>query len=159
MIKVDHKDVILRTFILFVQTAHAVLKYADAHLYKETGLSTIKFIVLRILASNGGTMTPSEIANWTHRERHNITTLIERMEKSELVRTKRNDKDKRFINITITDKGHKFLSTASPVARKIISQVMSLISEGDAIVLEKQLQGMRENAHNSFELVAKRSVI
>lgn len=41
-------------------------------------------------------MKPSEIAAWTHRERYNITTLIDRMEKEGLVRTKRNDIDNRF---------------------------------------------------------------
>ena len=52
-----------------MQTVDAVLKYADARFYKA-GLSKIKFMVLHILASNGGTMTSSEIAHRTLRERH-----------------------------------------------------------------------------------------
>ncbi len=58
-------DIILRTFIMFVQTAHTVLKYTDAHFYRKTGLSAIKFIVLNGLAFNGGSMRPSDIAEWT----------------------------------------------------------------------------------------------
>ena len=61
---VDHEDRILRTFILFVQAADATMKYANAHFYRKEGLSVIKVIVLRVLAANGGTMTPSEIALW-----------------------------------------------------------------------------------------------
>ncbi len=80
LIDIDHEDTILRTFILFVQTADAVLKYADAHLYKKAGLSVIKFMVLKILATNGVIMTPSKIAEWMLRERHNITTLVARLE-------------------------------------------------------------------------------
>jgi len=76
---VDHEDRILRTFILFVQTADVVLKYANNHFYRKEGLSVIKVIVLRVLAASGGTMTPSEIAEWTFRERHDITTLVERL--------------------------------------------------------------------------------
>lgn len=74
LIDVDLDNIILRTFILFVQTADMVLKYANAHFYRKNSLSTIKFVVLQILSVNGGTMTPSEIAEWTSRERHNITT-------------------------------------------------------------------------------------
>ena len=76
--RVDHEDPILRTFMLFAQTADAVKKYADAVLYK-VGLPSTKLAVLRVLASNGGTMTPSAIARWTLREPNNITTFADRM--------------------------------------------------------------------------------
>ena len=79
MIDVNHEDTILRAFILFVQTAREVLKYADTHLYRKAHLSIIKLIALRALASNDGVMIPSEIAEWTQTERHNITALIGRM--------------------------------------------------------------------------------
>ena len=98
LIQVDHEDSILRTFILFVQAADATMKYANARFYRKVGLSAIKFMVLRILAANGGTMAPSQIAEWTLRERHNITTLVDRLQKDGFVRTERNDKDRRFVN-------------------------------------------------------------
>ena len=140
-----------------MQTAHTVLKYADAHFYQEAGLSAIKFIVLQILATNGGTMKPSEIAQWTFRERHNITTLVRRLERDGLVSTKRNDADKRFVNIVLTAKGRKVLKQATPVAREIVNRVMLSISEGDGVLLEKSLQVLRQNAHHGLEHVAKRS--
>lgn len=157
MIDVDHHDVILRTFILFVQTAHTVLKYADARFHQEAGLSAIKFIVLRILATNGGTMIPSEIAEWTFRERHNITTLVRRLENDGLVRAERSNRDKRFVNITLTAKGRRVLKQATPAAREIVNQVMLSISEGDGVLLEKSLRALRQNAHDGLEQVAKRS--
>ena len=152
---VDHDDTILRTFILFVQTADAVLKYADAHLYKKAGLSVIKFMVLKILATNGGIMTPSKIAEWTLRERHNITTLVARLERDGFVGTKRNDRDRRFVNITLTDKGREVLTQATPVARHIVNQVMLSIIEGDAVLLEKLLRILRQNAHHGLEHAAR----
>ncbi len=157
MIDVDHNDIILRTFILFVQSAHTVLKYADTCFYQKAGLSAIKFIVLRILATNGGTMTPSEIAQWTFRERHNITTLVRRLERDGLVRAERSNRDKRFVNIILTAKGRKVLKHATPVAREIVNQVMLSISEGDGVLLEKSLRVLRQNARHGLEHVAKRS--
>jgi hypothetical protein len=75
LIDVEHEDTILRSFILFVQTAYVVLKYADAHLYRKERLSISKLVVMRALACNKKGMKPSEIAEWTNTERHNILSL------------------------------------------------------------------------------------
>ncbi len=152
---VDHEDRILRTFVLFVQAADTIMKYANTHLYRKEKLSIIKVIVLRVLAANGGTMTPSGIAEWTFRERHNITTLINRMKRDGLVRVERNIKDKRFVSVSLTAKGRKVLKQAMPVAREIVNRVMLSISEGDAVPLEKSLRVMRQNAHDGLEHLTK----
>ena len=157
MIDVDHEDTILRSFILLVQTAYAILKYADAHLYRKARLSISKLIVLRAIASNEEVMTPSEIAKWTQTERHNITTLIERMKQDGLIRTERNPRDRRFVNVSLTDKGREVLMQAMLVAREIVDQVMSSISVDDALLLEKSLRALRQNAHQGLEYFAKRS--
>ncbi len=143
MIDVDHEDTVLRTFILFVQTARAVLKYADTHLYRKAHLSIIKLIALKALASNNGVMIPSEIAEWTQTERHNITALIGRMRRDGLVTAERNSSNKRLVNITLTDKGREVLMQAMPVAREIVNNVMSSITERDAALLEKRLRVLR----------------
>jgi len=157
LINVDHEDTVLRTFILFVQTARAVLKYADTHLYRKARLSTIKLIVLQVLASNNGIMKPSEIAEWTQTERHNITALINRMRQEGLVTTERNTNDKRHVNITLTNNGREVLMQTMPVAREVVDQVMLSISEGDDALLEKPLRVLRQNAHDGLEDLAKRA--
>ena len=157
MIEVNHHDTILRTFILFAQSARAALKYADSTLYRETNLSLIKFIVLQSLVTNGGTMTASQLAEWTSTERHNITTLVDRMAKDEIITAQRDIRDKRFVNITLTDKGIQLLNQARPVARKVVDQVMLSIDEGDALVLEKLLSVLRRNADHCLEKVPKHS--
>jgi len=157
LIDVNLEDDSLRTFILFSQTADVVSKYTNALLNKKSGLSSIKFIVLNVLSANGGTLTPSEIANWTLTERHNITTMIERMARDGLVRTKRNSKDKRFVNISITSKGRKTLSNTLPAAEEVVNQIMSSMSGGDVNSLEKSLGILRENAHLGLEQIANPS--
>jgi len=152
---VDHEDRILRTFILFVQAGDVIMRYANSHFYRKEGLSVIKVIVLQVLAANGGTMTPSEIAEWTFRERHNITTLIDRLKRDGLVSVERNNRDKRFVNVSLTAKGRKVLKQAMPMAREIVNRVMLSISEDDAIPLEKSLRVLRQNAHDGLEHLAK----
>ena len=157
IIDVDHEDAVLRAFILFVQTARSVLKYADADLSRKARLSTIKLIVLQALTSNNGVMMPSEIAEWTQTERHNITALINRMRQDGLVTAKRNSSNKRLVDITLTDKGREILSRATPVAKEIVDQVMLSIAEGDAVLLEKYLRTLRQNAHGGLVNPAKHS--
>lgn len=157
MIDVYHEDPVLRTFILFVQSAQAVLKYTDAHLYRKARLSVVKLIVLRVLESRGGVMTPSEIAEWTQTERHNITALVNRMRRDGLVTAERNSGNKRFVNITITDKGREVLRQAMPVAREIVKKVMTSIADSDATLLEKLLKVLRENARYGLEDLTNRS--
>ena len=157
LINVDVDNITLRTFILFVQTADAVLKYADAHFYRKARLSIIKHVVLQILATNGGTMTPSQIAEWTFRERHNITALVDRLKRDGLVRTERRNRDKRFVDVTLTAKGRKVLKQTTREAREIVNRLMLSISEGDAVRLEKSLRVLRHNAHDSLEHLVKRA--
>ena len=154
--RIDHKDPILRTFILFTQTADAVKKYTDALLYKA-GLSSIKFTVLRVLARNGGTMTPSAIARWTLRERHNITTLIDRMRRDGLVKTRRSNRDRRSVNITLTKKGRELLEEYTPLSRDIVKQVMSSINEDEVALLEKSLEVLSQNTETGLKHIAERS--
>lgn len=151
IIDVDLDDDILRTFILFVQTSDMVAKYANAHFYGKSSLSRSKFMVLQILFVNGGTMRPSEIAEWTSRERHNITTLVDRLERDELVRTERNNKDRRTKNVTLTDKGRLVLTETMPTATDIVNQVMLSISPSDAALLERLLKTLRQNAHDGLK--------
>ena len=155
MKRVHHSDTVLRTFIFFVQTAHATQKYANTYFFKKTKLSITKYMVLQILAFNGGTMKPSEIADWTSKERHNVTTLTRRLERDGLVKIKQNERDKRFVNINLTDKGRQVLAQIVPAAQEIVNHVMLSISEGDAVRLEKLLEVMRRNAHNGLEGFAK----
>ena len=157
LIDVNHDDTILRTFILFVQTARAVLKYADADLHKKSCLSTVQLIVLQTLAGNNRAMTPSEIAEWTQTERHNITTLINRMRRDGLVKAERNSSDKRVVDITLTDKGREAVNRCMPMAKEAVDQVMLSIDEGEAALLEKHLRTLRQNTHDGLGNVTKYS--
>ncbi len=102
-------------------------------------------------------MTPSELAEWTQTEPHNITTLINRMKQNGLVTAERNTSDKRLVNITLTDKGRETLNRTMPVAKEIVDRVMLSIDEGDAALLEKYLRTLRQNAHGGLGNVAKHS--
>jgi DNA-binding MarR family transcriptional regulator len=102
-------------------------------------------------------MRPSEIAEWTQTERHNITALINRMTKEGLVEAKRDSCNKRYVNVALTDKGWEALILAMPVARETVNQIMLSISESDAVLLEKSLRILRGNAQHGLEHLDKQA--
>lgn len=153
LMEIYQGDNILRSYMIFTQSADKVMKYADARL-RKTGLSFIKYKVLHIIATNGGTMTPSEIANWTFRKPNDITTLVQRLERDGFVVTKRNHSDRRFVKVTLTDKGICVLTQSISVVKKVANQVMLSITEADAVVLEKLMGVLRQNADDGLKAPA-----
>ena len=150
LVDVSQGDPIVRTFILLVQTSRELTKYKDAAFFRGAGLSDIKYIALEAIYHNTGVaITPSMIAQWTQTEPHNITTLIRRMQKDGLIIANRNKDNKRFVNITITEKGRESLNQAKSTAREIVKQVMSSLSEEDVTQLEKHLRLLRSNTRQA----------
>ena len=154
-IESDMRDTSLMTFILFWQTAREVSKYIDTYLFKHAKLSTVQLIVLQSIDHNKGVMKPSEIAHWTHTERHNITTLVQRMKKDGLVRVERDKKNRRTVNVFITEKGRVVLDKTTPIAQEAVDQVMSSITDEDMSSLEKTLSTIRENAHQGLNKITR----
>ncbi len=152
LLEVDIKENDARVFILFVQTAEAVLKCSEAIL-NRAGLSLVKLMVLQLLQIRGGTLTPTEIAYLTLREKHDITTLIRRMERAQLITIKRSETDNRSFNVTITDKGRKAITDTLPVARSIYKHLMSSIPDLSIDILEQSLKTLRQNACDRLQSI------
>ncbi|HEY95319.1 MAG TPA: MarR family transcriptional regulator [Dehalococcoidia bacterium] len=157
MINIEVGNPVFNAYHLFMQTADAVQKYADSTFYRRSGLSVSKFGVLQILAIREGSMTPSEIARWILRERHNVTTLVSRMKKEGYVRVEPSATDRRSINIILTEKGYEKLEQAQPVARDIANQVMASMSERSLNSMTKTLNMVRKNAHNGLDELTNKS--
>jgi DNA-binding MarR family transcriptional regulator len=145
IVSIDHPDPVIRTHMLFVQVALAAIKYADSQFYRQHHLSMIKYIALKVLELNGGTMKHSELARWTNTKKHNITTLVHRMKEEKFVTTQRSTKDKRVVEITLTDKGRNTYEQTNPDARNIIKELMHGIGERDISNFEKVLLKVKTN--------------
>jgi len=90
-------------------------------------------------------MTPTQISVWTQTELHNITTLVARLKREDLVSTKRSDIDKRSIDVCLTDKGRMILEQTMPIAQEVIDNIMLSINTTKALKLSKMLEVIRDN--------------
>jgi len=147
-------DNALKRYMTFVKYADKAIKYADARLREETGFSFIKYRVLHAIAANGGALTPSEIANRTLRRRNDITTMVQRLERDGLVATKRSDRDKRLVNVALTDRGRGMMPQLMAVVKEIADQVMSSMTEADAVMLENLTGVLGQNADDGLQCVS-----
>jgi len=152
LIETYQADSILRGYIIFAKYADKVMRYVDARLREDTGFSFIKYMVLHSIAANGGTLTPSEIASRTFRRRNDMTTLVRRLVRDGLVVSERNDIDKRFVNITLTDKGRGMVPKLASVVRRIANQVMLSMAEADVCELEKFMELLGRNADDGLDI-------
>jgi DNA-binding MarR family transcriptional regulator len=101
----------------------------------------VKFIVLQALLLKDRPLSLTDLAMFTNTERHNITTLIERLRKDGLITTQRNRVDKRVINVELTEKGAELVKMAHPLLGKdIVNQVMSSINKKDMAEFIKLLE-------------------
>ena len=151
IVEINHDDVIGRAFMLFIQTARAMSKETDSLFNKTANLSTVKYIVLKALSLNGGTLTPSDLASWAGTGLTNITALVTRMQKEKLVTYKRSDRDKRVVHITLTEKGRDLLTQANKIAPDMVGKFMKGIDKRTAAQLEKILFIIQKNIYNLQE--------
>jgi len=150
LLDIEAKDNDARVFLLFIQTAELVLKCSEA-VFNKAGLSVVKLMVLQLLQRYGGTLTPTDIANLTLREKHDITTLMRRMERAQLITTKRSETDNRSINVTITEKGRRTIADTQPVGRSIYKNLMSSIPDSAYKDFEQSLKTLRQNAYDRLQ--------
>ena len=151
IVEIHEEDPILRTFILFTQTARVAAKYQDAYMNRKAGLSDVKLIVLMAYFYDPtASITPSQIAHWTDTDPHNVTTLVNRMKREGLLETRRDEKDRRFLRISITEKGRATLKEAMPAAQQVIDCLMASLSKDDMLLLEKSLKVIRRNAYEGL---------
>ncbi|MFC1972634.1 MarR family winged helix-turn-helix transcriptional regulator [Chloroflexota bacterium] len=155
--EIQHGETIGRTLMQLTQTTRVINKYVDTYFYKKAPISFTKFMALRILASRNGVMTQTELADWTQTVLHNITTLVARLKEEGLVSTKRSNKDKRSVKVFLTEKGRTVLKQATPVGRELIDQIMSSITEDDALKLSQMLEILRDNAYDGLESITGKS--
>jgi DNA-binding MarR family transcriptional regulator len=121
--------------------AHATLmRQLEAELEDETGLALADFDVLAQLASAGGELRMTELANRALISRSGMTRRVARMVGEGLVSRAAADGDGRGVVVVITEAGADRLTETAPVhARGIARYFLSRLDEDELAVLETAL--------------------
>ena len=109
----------LRTFVKLMRTTETLSGKAHGHL-KEGGLTVSQFGVLEALY-HLGPMSQKEIAQKILKTPGNLTMVIDNLEKRGLVSKERSQKDRRYLNIALTDDGSKAIAKHFPNHASLIT--------------------------------------
>lgn len=102
---------------------HAIRK-KGREIISESNITVPQFQALQILIRNEE-LTIGELSQKMALACSTITDLIDRMEKSELVIRKRNEKDKRVVLIEVLPKGHDILGKVLEKRREYLKNKIS----------------------------------
>ncbi|MCE5340436.1 MAG: MarR family transcriptional regulator [Planctomycetaceae bacterium] len=131
-------------------TTASLKKRADAF-FKTLGLTDVQFNVMMLLSYQGGGegLSQVQLSDMMLVNRANVTTLIDRMEKTSLVERTSLSGDRRTNIIKMTTKGKKVFEKAEPMYDKIIKQAMTGFGLGDLKKLISILEKVRENINGN----------
>jgi MarR family 2-MHQ and catechol resistance regulon transcriptional repressor len=120
----------LDTFIKLTRCTNSVLaRLAERNTVGE--LTPSQFAVLEALY-HLGPMTQGKVSNKVLKSVSNITTVIDHLERDELVRRERNEKDRRAIHVHLTEAGNRKVEALLP------RHVAALVEEFSVLTAEEQ---------------------
>lgn len=143
MYDLQFNETAMTTWTVLRQTWTVVNKVAETKLAK-VGLTPEKAAVLWFCRDYPGTLTPAEIARLTFRENQTIAGLLNRMEKDGLVRRVPKRKGHPFTEVKLTAKGREACAPGVEVYKKLITGLVSDMSEEEQEHLRKVLAGLRD---------------
>lgn len=128
-------------------TANLLKKRADV-LFRTSGLTDVQYNVMALLtyqADKEGGLSQAQLSDMMLVNRANITSLIDRMEKSGLVIRTAHSEDRRFNIIKLTSKGAKLFAKVEPDYIEQVRKVMSGATESEQKKLMAILEKVRAN--------------
>ena len=123
----------LRTYVKLMRAAESVTARTHRHL-SSTGLTISQLAVLEALYQLGS-LSQREIGQKILRSSGNITMVIDNLEKNGLVRRERNEADRRFFIVHLTDKGYNLINNIFPPHAAVIAKDLGVLTaaEQDAL--------------------------
>jgi DNA-binding MarR family transcriptional regulator len=130
-------------------TASIMKKRAD-DFFGQFGLTDVQFNLMNLLyyeSGKEGGLSQAQISDMMLVNRANITSLVDRMEKVELVTRNSHASDRRYNIIKLTSKGKNLYAKVEP---HYLEQVQSAMSSLDAAELKK-VTGMLEKVRRALK--------
>jgi DNA-binding MarR family transcriptional regulator len=109
------------------------------HLAKTTGLTTPQILLLQTIRDKGE-ITIGEIANEINLSQATVTSILDRLEKRELVYRERSKEDKRKVHAYLTDQATETLKEAPIPLQEHFTQQFDDLQEWEKNMIVSSLQ-------------------
>jgi DNA-binding MarR family transcriptional regulator len=129
-----------RALLNIYYTASCLKKRAD-EFFRGFGLTDVQFNVMMLLHYQSGAeggLSQAQLSDMMLVNRANVTSLIDRMEKAQLVVRTASPGDRRYNIVKMTSRGRRLFGKVEPLYAKQVQQIMAVFKEGE----QKRLIGM-----------------
>ncbi len=137
--------------LLNLQRTADHIQIAFTRLFREYGITSQQYNVLRILRGAGEPLPILEIGDRMVTVVPAITGLIDRLEKQGLVRRTRSEEDRRVVSVTILGQGLKLLGDLDKPLSKLNKQLLDHMEETELKNLIALLEKMRSHCPSCQE--------
>ncbi len=118
-------------------------------LFREFGLTSSQYNVLRILRGEGKPMSCLEIGERMIQVVPAMTGLLDRLEKQELVRRERCTEDRRIVYVELTEKAKELLGQIDDPVDELHKQLMGHLTRSELKELSRLLEKARLSVRES----------
>ena len=119
----------LDTYIKLARASDTLVRQLARSL-KAEGLSTSQLGLLELLW-HLGPMCQRAVAEKMLQSGGNVTTVVDNLEARGLVRRERNEHDRRFVTLNLTEEGRALISDVFPRHAARITQLMGVLAEDE----------------------------
>jgi DNA-binding MarR family transcriptional regulator len=123
-------ELTLRLWRLTYQT-YTLLKKSEDQVFEKHGLTTEQYSVLSAIDYFGGPTKVTDIARWLERSTNSVSMIVDRMVKAGLVKRVRDRRDRRVVNVSITNKAENALKPAILAGWEFIQKITSPLAYED----------------------------
>jgi len=119
-----------------------------SELLRPFGMTDVQFNLMMLLKYQSGSeegLSQAQLSNMMLVNRANITSLIDRMEKADLVVRTPAPSDRRSNIVKLTDRGRKLLSQIEPLYTKEVKRIMAALKKNEQKTLIAMLEKIRSN--------------
>lgn len=144
------------TWSLMHQAYSLIYKNLD-QLMTKAGISQAQASVLVVLKSVGRPLPLSRLARLLVQEAQSVTSLVDRLEGRGLVRRVPDQRDRRVINVELTDEGQALFQRIYPLAQKGITDIFheAHLSARELHTLTESLRKLRNSGTDVLHLPRK----
>ena len=131
-----------------IRTSDIVSRYLELEMRKSSSSAIgnpIQFAVVNALCQRSGRKTPTAISKWMFRATHTITSMLDTLERKQLVQREADRKDRRSVNIIVTDAGKENDRKMIPIVEEISQEALSCLEDEQIEALNDILRQIRKH--------------
>lgn len=125
----------------YLRKVDYIIRKKGRVILSDFNITVPQFTALQTLINNGD-MTISELSQKMDLACSTITDLIDRMEKTSLVRRRKDEQDKRVVRVEVLQEGHDILARVLEKRIEFLSEKLKGVTEEDKRTLRTALENL-----------------